>query len=75
MLGSVLIGILKGSSDVSTSRSVAASARGMATRISCGCHCARIRARSRRLPSTGTPWIRWPTFAGSSSTKPIGAYW
>ena len=29
-------------------------------------------ADRRRVPSTGTPWIRRPTLAGSSSTKPTG---
>ena len=50
-----------------------ASARGIAISTSCGPMLREIAGRSARVPSTGTPWMRRPTLARSSSTNPIGS--
>ena len=72
-LGSVRILSWNGCSARTTSRITAGGADGIAISTSSGSDLARsLRARSARLPSTGTPCICSPCLPGSSSTKPIG---
>jgi len=55
-------------------RMVAGVAREMAISTASGCVAAITARRSRRVPRTLTPWIRWPVLLASSSMNPTGAY-
>ena len=71
-LGSVLMLRWKGCRARTTSRMTAGGAEGIAISTSSGLVFSITRARSARVPSTGTPRIRSPCLPGSSSMNPIG---